>query len=182
MAYRPQEVAQRLAISPSTLRLWSNHFAENLSEQARKVADGGALAAQRRYTDEDLATLLQAKELLAQGLTYEEAKPRLRQPSGKQTTLVAGRQEEAPAHLQEEVRLSLASLRETLEAKEKTIEALKESLAFLDVYLRTVLREREDARARERQLQRELDRIRAEIQEPEAELAKPWWKRLLALP
>lgn len=185
MAYRPQEVADRLGISPSTLRLWSNHFASELSDQARKIAAGGAgSAAQRRYGDEDLDTLVKAKELLGQGLTYEETKRRLRQAA--QPRLAEPQPAESlptPARTAQDIDASLASLRETLEAKDRTIAALKESLAFLDVYLRTVLQEREDARARERLLQREVAELRASIQEEmDQEVVRPWWRRLLAIP
>ncbi len=184
MVYRPQDVAEQLGISPSTLRLWSNHFAEALSDRARKVAaDGAAAAAQRRYTEEDLETLTRAKELLAQGLTYEETGRQLRPtpvpPAAAPREIGESLQSSPQLH---ELQVTLASLRETLEAKDRTIAALKESLSFLDVYLRTVLQEREDAHTRERLLQRELDELRAQLQEGDHEPDRPWWKRLLAIP
>ncbi|MHB8991711.1 MAG: MerR family transcriptional regulator [Chloroflexota bacterium] len=184
MAYRPQEVADKLGISPSTLRLWSNRFASALSDQARKIAPGGAgTAAQRRYRDEDLETLIKAKELLSQGLTYEETKRRLRQAADpRPADPQPPESPPAPALNAQDMDAFLASLRETLEAKDKTIAALKESLAFLDVYLRTVLQEREDARTRERLLQREVAELRASVQEMDQEVERPWWRRLLALP
>lgn len=179
MAYRPKEVADRLGISPSTLRLWSTHFASQLSEQANKLApEGPGHAAQRRYTDDDIDTLTTVKQLLAQGLTYEEAKAKLRRRPQQADSRPEAPLPTTPA----EIDASLASMREALEAKDKAIAALKESLAFMDIYLRTVLQEREDARAREGHLQRELAQLRAQIRETDQVPARPWWKRLLALP
>lgn len=181
MSYRPMEIAQRLGISSSTLRLWSNQFAPLLSGQARKEsAADGASVAQRRYTDGDLELLTLAKDLLAQGLTYEETRRRLKTAIPQEAAAIAVT---APAgqHASLPQELDL-SLREALEAKDRSITALKESLAFMDVYLRTVLQEREDARTRERLLQQQLDRLQPHSEAGEQDPARPWWKRLLALP
>lgn len=81
MVLKPQDVARDLGISPSTLRLWSSRFADLLGDQARKLsADGTASTAQRRYTDADVAMFMQAKDLLAQGLTYDDVRQRLGAP------------------------------------------------------------------------------------------------------
>jgi DNA-binding transcriptional MerR regulator len=74
----PNEVASHLQLSPSTLRRWSNEFADFLSETAGRpqMATGGQ-AVHRRYTDEDLETLLTIKGLLAEGLTYIQVGKRL---------------------------------------------------------------------------------------------------------
>jgi len=150
--------------------------------------------AQRRYTDEDLRVLAQVKELLAQGLTYEEAKRRLRPPvverAPRERPLAAqprqgvSRQDEAAptAGFSEEVRLSIAGLKEALAAKDKTIAALKESLGFLDVYLHALKAERDDAKEQVRQAGHQLEEHRALLRELERQLVKPWWKRLMGLP
>lgn len=78
--YRPREIAQRLGISPATLRLWSNRFDFLLSDAARRSTAGEASPAQRRYTDSDLQQLLRVKGLLAAGLTYEESRRHLASP------------------------------------------------------------------------------------------------------
>jgi DNA-binding transcriptional MerR regulator len=74
----PNEVATQLQISPSTLRRWSNEFAESLSDTAGhpEPAPGGQMA-HRRYTDEDLETLMTIKGLLTEGLTYIQVGRRL---------------------------------------------------------------------------------------------------------
>lgn len=74
----PSEVAKQLQISPSTLRRWSNEFAEFLSDGAGKPqpAEGGQTA-HRRYTDQDVESLLTIKGLLEEGLTYIQVGRRL---------------------------------------------------------------------------------------------------------
>ena len=71
------EVATQLKVSTSTLRRWSKEFAPFLS----KAAGGEALSPQsepiHRYTDHDLVTLATIKELLAEGLTYQQVSERL---------------------------------------------------------------------------------------------------------
>ncbi len=77
-ARRPAEVAARLGVSTSTLRRWSQRFSEFLSPDAGEPAHSGdADGSHRRYTDEDLATLLTIKGLLAEGFTYQQVERRL---------------------------------------------------------------------------------------------------------
>ncbi len=74
----PNEVASQLQISPSTLRRWSNEFADYLSDTAgRPQAATGGQTAHRRYTDEDLEALMTIKGLLAEGQTYIQVAKRL---------------------------------------------------------------------------------------------------------
>jgi DNA-binding transcriptional MerR regulator len=74
----PNEVATQLQLSPSTLRRWSNEFADFLSDAAgRPQSEASTQAAHRRYTDEDLETLMTIKGLLAEGLTYIQVGKRL---------------------------------------------------------------------------------------------------------
>jgi len=70
---QPQEVASRLEVSPSTLRRWSDEFSEFLSSEA----SSGKGRQHRRYSDQDLATLITIKGLMAEGLTYEQVRERL---------------------------------------------------------------------------------------------------------
>jgi DNA-binding transcriptional MerR regulator len=74
----PNEVATKLQISPSTLRRWSNEFADFLSDTGgRPQGDDESKGAHRRYTDEDLETLMTVKGLLTEGLTYLQVGKRL---------------------------------------------------------------------------------------------------------
>ena len=74
----PSQVAARLDISASTLRRWSKEFAPFLSQTAgypELSPNGGA--SHRRYTDEDLETLIIIKGLLAEGYSYRQVAKRL---------------------------------------------------------------------------------------------------------
>jgi DNA-binding transcriptional MerR regulator len=74
----PQEVAERLSVSPSTLRRWSREFADHLSGSAgHPQPSPQGEPGHRRYTDRDVTTLLTVKGLLTEGLSYEQVKGRL---------------------------------------------------------------------------------------------------------
>jgi DNA-binding transcriptional MerR regulator len=74
----PNEVATQLQVSPSTLRRWSNEFADYLSGSAGhpQSVSGGQMT-HRRYNDEDLETLMIVKGLLTEGLSYIQVGRRL---------------------------------------------------------------------------------------------------------
>lgn len=78
----PQEVASRLDISPSTLRRWSEEFADYISEQASSPQG----KSHRRYTEQDVETLMTVKEFMSDGLTYEQVRQRLEHPPEPVTT------------------------------------------------------------------------------------------------
>lgn len=73
----PNEVASQLDISPSTLRRWSNEFSMYLSDVAGRPGEDESKSAHRRYTDDDLETLITIKGLLAEGQTYVQVGKRL---------------------------------------------------------------------------------------------------------
>ena len=184
--YRPKDVAEKLRIAPSTLRIWSQHFANQLSNAARKApSDGAGPAAQRRYTDADVHTLSQAKAMLTQGLTYDEVKRQMRDDTEQQTTstpAVANQASPTQVVFSEEAQSSLIAMKEALSAKDKTVVALKESLAFMDAYLQAIRDEREEARERTHQLEKEMDKLRAQNRDLTEKLTKRWWKILMGLP
>ena len=82
----------------------------------------------------------------------------------------------------EEAQSSLIAMREALSAKDKTVGALKESLAFMNAYLQAIREEREEARERTHQLEKEMDKLRAQNRDLTEKLTKRWWKILLGLP
>jgi DNA-binding transcriptional MerR regulator len=90
----PNEVAAQLRISPSTLRRWSNEFADFLSDPAGRPAAEGQTA-HRRYTDEDLETLMTIKGLLIEGLSYIQVGRRLEALRLRQTTTGGTREAES---------------------------------------------------------------------------------------
>jgi len=73
----PSEVASHLGISPSTLRRWSNEFADFLSDAAGRPESETGRSAHRRYVDGDMETLMTIKGLLAEGQTYIQVGRRL---------------------------------------------------------------------------------------------------------
>ena len=81
--YRPPSaVVKELGISPATLRRWSDEFASYLSAEAGP-SNGRT---HRRYNDDDIATLMIIKELMNDGLTYEQ----VRQQLADQVTISTG--------------------------------------------------------------------------------------------
>lgn len=69
-AHTPQTVAGELDVSPATLRRWSQRFEDFLSAEATGSSESGRT--HRRYTDDDLTTLRIIKELMNNGMTYEQ--------------------------------------------------------------------------------------------------------------
>jgi DNA-binding transcriptional MerR regulator len=83
----PHEVAAQLRISPSTLRRWSNEFGDFLSDAAGRPqpASSGGIT-HRRYSDDDMETLMTIKGLLNEGLTYIQLGKRLEALRMRQAT------------------------------------------------------------------------------------------------
>ena len=91
----PNEVASQLEVSPSTLRRWSSEFSDYMSDSAgRPQSEAGSQAAHRRYTDEDLETLMAIKGLLAEGLTYIQVGRRLEALRLRQTAVEVGSEDD----------------------------------------------------------------------------------------
>jgi len=81
----PNEVATELDLSPSTLRRWSNEFADFLSGPAgRPEPEPGSRMAHRRYTDQDVEVLRTVKNLMADGMTYVQVARRLEARQARQ--------------------------------------------------------------------------------------------------
>lgn len=86
---RPKEVAERLRVPATTLRLWSNEFKDYLSPSAQAQVSEKGTALQRRYDDRDVLVFTQVKELLGQDLTYEQVRERLAgEPPTEETALL----------------------------------------------------------------------------------------------
>ncbi|MGC9332931.1 MAG: MerR family transcriptional regulator [Anaerolineae bacterium] len=93
----PSEVASQLEVSPSTLRRWSNEFADFLSDAAGRPESEAGKTAHRRYLDQDLETLMTIKGLLAEGQTYIQVGRRLEALRLRQAPQDADRPEELQA-------------------------------------------------------------------------------------
>jgi DNA-binding transcriptional MerR regulator len=75
--HTPQAVSNELDISPATLRRWADEFADYLSTEANPVQGGG----HRRYTEADVQTLWEIKELMNGGATYEQVRRQIAKPA-----------------------------------------------------------------------------------------------------
>lgn len=71
----PQDVAANLDVSTSTLRRWSEEFAEFLSDGANSSQG----KSHRRYTEQDISRLLTVRDYMNNGLTYEQVRQNLRE-------------------------------------------------------------------------------------------------------
>ena len=69
----PQGVAKQLDISPASLRRWSDEFTDFLS----KGAGADKERSHRRYLESDVETLNEIKELMSNGMTYEQVRQQL---------------------------------------------------------------------------------------------------------
>jgi len=63
--YSPNQTSEMLKIPQSTLRRYAQQYADHLSEHATKQRN-------RRYTEQDIATLARARELLREGKSPEQ--------------------------------------------------------------------------------------------------------------
>lgn len=154
---RPAEVCRRLAMPASTLRIYSTKFGELLSETARAPVMGGeGRTGFRLYSSRDLLVLSRAKELLGQGLTYDQTLRELRlavpgAQAGRKEERASGvegmveRREEVMAELVEVLRGAVRNGEKALEAclamvrrEEREIEELRERVARLEEQIREV--------------------------------------------
>jgi DNA-binding transcriptional MerR regulator len=189
---RPAEVAAELGISTATLRRWTRQFARFLSPvQADPSAPDDGQNAQRRYTSDDLETLLNIKGLLAEGFNYQQVEKRLEalrlgpQPEGDVYALVTTG-DERPA-----LSPAVAVLADTLHTVAQTQQAVLNSQQTNRDLMGVVIQDNfnlkaENAKLRDRmlELERELSEIRrrseadrqaleARLQALEALLAAP---------
>jgi len=70
----PQAMSKELEVSSATLRRWSQRFSDYLSAEATGSDEGRS---HRRYTEDDLITLRLVKELMNNGMTYEQVHQQL---------------------------------------------------------------------------------------------------------
>lgn len=72
MFYSPSTAAEKLDVSPSTVRRWASVFGPHLSNYARPEA-----GQRRAFTDDDIATFAVVKDLLAAGLSEHQVSAQL---------------------------------------------------------------------------------------------------------
>ncbi len=116
---RPKDLIDQLAISASALRLWSEKFGPVLSPGASKSQTETGGSAQRRYTQEDLAVLARAKQLLGESKTYEETLAILLEEGPQELPELQG-----AVSIIQDVHPVIKAFEEVIRAKDDTIEAL----------------------------------------------------------
>lgn len=146
---KPKDVQERLGISASALRLWSNTFVTHLSPSAQASMTERGTPAQRRYTERDVAVFLKVQALLKAGNTYEQINQQLADEPPPEPT---PEPEPAPievlpalvptnGHVPKLLEELATAHKETVAAKEETIDALKRMIDERDS---TILQLREE--------------------------------------
>ena len=72
MFYSPSKAAEKLDVSPSTVRRWASVFGPHLSAYAAPEA-----GQRRAFTEDDIATFARVKDLLAAGLSEDQVSAQL---------------------------------------------------------------------------------------------------------
>lgn len=147
-----KEVAELLGVSSSTLRSWTKRFAEFLSPEAANPPP----RKRRRYTDEDVALLMEVKGLREQGFGYRHILWRLR--SLRETEGEAA----LPARKEEQSAPLVAAFADVLRSVAAGQDVLLNSQQATRDLLGTILQDNfnlkeENARLRDRMLQLERD-------------------------
>ena len=180
---RPSEVAARLGVSVSTLRRWSRRFAPFLSSAANP-SSAEEEPRHRRYTDEDLATLITIKGLLAEGYTYEQVRRRLQAlrvgdaPEGDVYALVTS--EEPPPALTPAVTVLADTLHTVADGQQLLLSSQQANRDLLGVALQDNFNlKAENAKLRDRML--ELERSLSELRRQEAARRETLEARLQAV-
>jgi len=102
--FTPAQISETLTIPTSTLRRWCKRFSNHLTPHKPNT--------HRRYTTSDLETLRKIRDLLEDGLTYDEIEPKLDIIEPDNSTAL----------------LNLADYNQILEMYNATIQSLKEQI------------------------------------------------------
>lgn len=155
----PSQTANLLAVSPSTLRLWSTQFANYLSDAAR--SDGRK---HRSYSPDDIGVLKRASDLL-----------KTHSPDETRTLLSVGDDTQRGAALAtlpsianelQALRDAMMLLRSDVAANQAEIERLRGEVVALF----------ERQRKKQAAQQAELEAMRAQLADLQAR--RHWWQRL----
>src|SRR5207248_9470540 len=146
---RPGEAGRAIGVKPSTLRIYAQRFADLLSEDAGGSGHNGY----RVFSQQDVALLRQARQLLERGLTYERAASHLRGAGhGSRPSAVPRRREGARA-ADPEVGQRLAILDQAVQAwralaEERAAEVAQLKQEVRDLQARLALERRAPPSAR----------------------------------
>lgn len=151
-------VAEQLGVSVQTVRSWSVEFSDFLAPGARRTLSANGGQSQRRYVDDDLALFEHVKAMLGQGLTFEEARRRLREMTPEERAAPPVVAPPRPPSMPPEPGEASAALvvgdlfRALAEAHRGEVEALRVALA--------------QAVARAERAEGDLDELRAQLAAP----------------
>ena len=109
---RPGEAGRAIGVRPSTLRVYAQRFADLLSEDAGGSGHNGY----RVFSQQDVALLRQARELLERGLTYDRAASQLRGAGHAARPAAASRRREPARGSDGEVDGRMAPLEQAVQA------------------------------------------------------------------
>lgn len=167
--YRIGQVAAQLDISPSTLRRWSERFAEWLSEQVtnpQKLEDGRY--APITYDDNDLEVLQRIQELTQEAVSHEEIEAHLsKSQKGEQdedSTLALREQEASDLFMKRTAAAALGqALHQLSESQQVLLNSQHSQRDLLNVVINDAMslkKENERLRQRLRKLEEEMTRLK----------------------
>jgi DNA-binding transcriptional MerR regulator len=183
---RPKEVCSQLAVSASTLRVWSNEFKDYLSPAAQVASAPGRV--HRRYTASDVQLLARIGQLLHLGHRCDEVKLLLPPPAGRSDENAGrpGRTEDAERDERlrrredalARARRHVGSLEEQAARDERQLRAEQAAHAETRRTLLEVQRKLAEAqRANTRLLEANLG-LHAQVARLEGQVNAPVWKRV----
>jgi len=115
----PKQISETLTVAPSTLRRWSKRFSKHLTPHKPNT--------HRTYSTSDLETLRKIRDLLENGLNYDDIEPRLDiiEPSETDKALMTLSDFN---QVLETTRATVQSLRDQLETQNNRLEKLEDYL------------------------------------------------------
>jgi DNA-binding transcriptional MerR regulator len=180
----PKEVCAQLAVSASTLRVWSNEFKDYLSPAAQVAPAPGR--AHRRYTAADVEVLARIGQLLHLGHRCDEVKQLLPAPPGRSDEQAAPtvRTEDVDQRLHSledalaRARRQIGSLEEQVDQYEQQHGAERASHAETKRTLLEVQRRLAAAQGAEKRLGEVIVGMHAQVTLLESEVNAPVWRRV----
>ena len=146
MAYRISEAAREIGVTSATVRNYLREFSPYFSEESKHQT-------RKRFSSQDVATLIEITRLSREGYTWSEIPDRLPSPGEIAEELPpppqyqANEQENALDVLRDQNEQIKILMDITIKSKDETIDVLKQ----------------------------ENDRLRGELER----LSKPWWRRII---
>jgi DNA-binding transcriptional MerR regulator len=183
---RPKDVCAQLAVSASTLRVWSNEFKNYLSPAAQVAPAPGR--AHRRYSAADVQVLARVGQLLHLGHRCDEVKQLLPPPPGRSDEHAGppARTEDAERDgrlrsLEDALaraRRDVGSLEEEANQYEQQLEAERAAHAETRRTLLVSQRRLAEAQRAEKRLGEVILGLHAQVSLLEHEVNAPVWKRV----